>query len=269
MILLNEDEHASLPITDRAIQYGDGCFTTLLYKKGTICYLSAHLDRLKLNTKRLGIFGISWDKLESGIYQVVKKRSLAPFFVIKVLVSRGVGGRGYSPKGCHEPNVLITTHDYPLHYLNWQQTGIHLGIAKQQLGLSLLGGIKHLNRLEQVLIKAEVDASKYDDLLVCDLNKKLVETSIANVFWRKKNRLFTPMIELSGVAGIMRANVMKLVEQSGYSISEVKADISDIQTADEIFITNALMEIVPVNALEEKPLTDFSSCMAIRSRLPK
>ncbi len=120
-----------------------------------------------------------------------------------------------------------------------------------------------------MLLKAEVDESQYDDLLVCDLTKKLVETSIANVFWRKKNRLFTPVIELSGVAGIMRANVMKIVEQSGYSICEITADITDIQTADEIFITNALMGIVPVNALEEKPLTDFSSCMAIRSRLPK
>lgn len=269
MILLNGDEHTSLPIADRAIQYGDGCFTTILYKKGTICYLSAHLDRLKLHSERLGIFGISWQQLESGINQIVKKKGSTPFFVIKVLISRGVGGRGYSPKGCNEPSVLITTHDYPLHYVSWQQSGIRLGIAKQQLGLSLLGGIKHLNRLEQVLLKAEVDGSHYDDLLVCDLNKKLVETSIANIFWRKKNRLFTPVIELSGVAGIMRANVMKIVEQSGYSVREIKAEIADIQAADEIFITNALMEVVPVNALEEKILTDFSSCMAIRSRLPQ
>lgn len=266
MIFLNGKIQSNLPIADRSIQYGDGCFTTIFLKQGKMQFLSDHEGRLRNHVQRLNIEGIDWHAVANWM-QDAARLSVHPYAVMKVQITRGIGGRGYSPEGCKSPHVLISIYSYPTHYFTWQKEGIRLGIAEQMLGLSPLGGMKHLNRLEQVMLKTEVDRSPYDDLLFCDLNKKLIETSVANVFWRKNKQLYTPRIEFSGVAGIMRAHVIRVAEQLDLNIQQIDTSIDAIQVADEIFITNALMGLVPVKALEEKQLSDFSSCLAIRSRL--
>ncbi|TFT46931.1 aminodeoxychorismate lyase, partial [Proteus mirabilis] len=127
---------------------------------------------------------------------------------------------------------------------------VSLAISPVRLGQnSLLAGIKHLNRLEQVLIKHHLETTPFDDMLVCDNEGYLVEANAANLFWRKGNQLFTPDISLSGVNGIMRQQVLDFAQQLDWDIHIVREKPQTLYQADEIWLTNALMPIIPVKQI--------------------
>lgn len=266
MILINGYPTDTLLISDRGFQYGDGCFTTALVSFGVVEAWSYHLTRLKDNVAALSIEGVDWPALTRWAEKAAKQCDLDPKCVLKIIITRGVGGRGYSPSSCSTPNVVISTHPYPSHYETWQRTGINMIVLERRLGLSSLGGIKHLNRLEQVLFRKEIEAANVDDGVACDFNGKIVEASSSNLFWRKGEQLFTPTIDTAGVAGIMRARVIEAVNDD-YDLTFVSALADTLQDADEIFITNAILNIVPVRRLGTKQLTHFDACKALRSRL--
>ncbi|WP_028024176.1 aminodeoxychorismate lyase [Enterovibrio calviensis] len=267
MILLNGQPADLLPITDRGLQYGDGCYTTMLVESGVVRSWSRHQDRLKANTAQLGIEGIDWQHLTLSVAQVADSLKAEIKSIVKVVVTRGSGGRGYSPEGCHTPSVVVSSHAYPSHYKQWQEQGIQMVMLKQRLGLSPLAGLKHLNRLEQVLIKQELNAQDVEDGVVCDLNGKLIETSASNLFWRKGDTLFTPDLSLSGVEGTMRAEVIQAAQLEGFQIDIVTEDADVIFSADEVFITNAVMGLVPVRCIEQTRYSSDAACKALTLRL--
>lgn len=162
---------------------------------------------------------------------------------------------------------MVSSHPFPPHYLQWKEQGITLGLLKQRVGLSPLAGLKHLNRLEQVLLKSEVETLGVDDGIACDMNGHLVETSASNLFWRKDRTLFTPVLDNAGVAGTMRARVIETAKLLGYKVIECREQASVIDGSDEIFITNAVMGLVPVRQYHNKNYNDFEACRAITLRL--
>ncbi|OEE76329.1 aminodeoxychorismate lyase [Enterovibrio norvegicus FF-162] len=267
MILLNGQASDHLPLSDRGLQYGDGCYTTMLSNHGVLRSWPLHLARLTSNTEALGIQGIDWDLLTAWAESVSLSQKDKAEMIVKILITRGSGGRGYSPQGCQTPNVVVSSHPSPAHYEQWREKGIQMGMLQQRLGLSPLAGLKHLNRLEQVLIKQEVDALGLDDGVVCDLNGKLIETSASNLFWRKGDNLFTPDLSLSGVEGTMRAEVINAAPGEGFHVSIVSAEPDVLIDADEIFITNAVMGLVPVRCVEKTFYSSFLACRAITLRL--
>lgn len=273
MILVNGYPSKEISILDRALQYGDGCFTTVLVKAGKPSSWSYHLSRLKNNTKALGIHFSDWDNLTLWVEALATQHYLEQLeaknekVVIKIIISRGEGGRGYSPVNCNSPNIIISSHDFPSQYEHWQENGIKLVLLNYRLGLSMLGGIKHLNRLEQVMVKQELEKLAAQDGVVCDLNGKIVETSASNIFWRRGNCLFTPIIKYAGVMGTMRAQVIAVAEQEGLDVKYVSADPSELNEADEVFITNSLMGLVPVNNFDGTHFATSMACEALRSRL--
>ena len=114
----------------------------------------------------------------------------------------------------------------------------------------MLAGLKHLNRLEQVMIRAELDQCKEDDLIVCDINDIIVETSSANIFWFKDDQLYTPKITSAGVAGLMRDAIINKIK----NVQLVEAKFKDIINIDGMFICNCVMGIVPVKRYNERDL---------------
>ncbi|MDD1795699.1 aminodeoxychorismate lyase [Enterovibrio makurazakiensis] len=267
MILLNGQLADFLPIADRGLQYGDGCYTTMLVNDGVVRSWSRHLARLKANTAKLGIDGVDWQQVATSAESVAFSQKHESKSIVKIIVTRGSGGRGYSPKGCHTPNVVVSSHAYPSHYQQWKEQGIQMVMLNQRLGLSSLAGLKHLNRLEQVLIKQELDTQDIDDGVVCDLNGKLVEASASNLFWRKGNALFTPDLSLSGVEGTMRAEVIHAAPLEGFDVNIVTVDADTIFSADEVFITNAVMGLVPVRCIEQTRYRSDAACRALTLRL--
>lgn len=220
--------------------YGDGIFTTAKIVNGEIKLFTQHIERLKSGCHLLKISGVDYKDLSKNLIGIAKLYKLA---VLKVVITSGEGGRGYSRVGVGQPNVIIKVSEFPAKYTQWQHAGISLGDASIQLGINpIFSGLKHLNRLEQVLIRDELDQTSYDDLLVLNIHEHIIETTCANVFWFKGDELFTPEISDSGVIGLFRAELLK----KHPSIHIVKAKLIEILNADAIFITNSVMEIVPV-----------------------
>ncbi|MCL9774310.1 aminodeoxychorismate lyase [Vibrio methylphosphonaticus] len=239
-------------VSDRSFQYGDGCFTTILTKHGNISLWQQHVARMNTALKVLQIPQPNW----SVVYeQLTSVALMAPLAGLKIHVSRGCGGRGYSPSVESGPITTISCFPYPAHYLSWRKEGLSLMLCQTRLGLNpLLAGIKHNNRLEQVLMKAEIEKTRFDDGLALDLNDNVIETSMANVFWVSENKVYTPTLFNSGVAGVMRAAIIEALNHLQIECYEGEYTLSALLAADEIFVSNCILGVAPVKEIEEAAL---------------
>ncbi|WP_336796067.1 aminodeoxychorismate lyase [Erwinia aphidicola] len=248
MMWVNGLAQESIDARDRAVQFGDGCFTTARVLHGSMLRPQAHLQRLQQACERLRIVGVDWQLLAQEITAIA---STIDDGVLKVIITRGSGGRGYSASGCQQPARIISLSAWPAHYLRLRQTGVRLALSTVRLGKNpLLAGIKHLNRLEQVMIRTELEQTAADEALVLDSDGMLVECCAANLFWRVGKQVFTPDLSASGVNGIQRQQVMQQVIALGYTLSEVHQGYEVLADAEEVLITNALMPILPVSQIE-------------------
>lgn len=253
MFLINGREQESLAASDRAIQFGDGCFTTVRILDGQLCHLAAHLRRLQDACNKLLIAFEFWYELEREMNTLAMGHSRG---VLKVIISRGSGGRGYSAANCSQPTRILSVSPYPTHFDDWRNRGITLTLSPVRLGRNpLLAGIKHLNRLEQVLIRSHLEQTEADEALVLDSEGWVTECCAANVFWRKDNVVYTPRLDLAGVNGIMRQFCLQQLAQSSFRVVETSAREEDVRRADEIVVCNALMPVIPVCAFDAVPFS--------------
>jgi 4-amino-4-deoxychorismate lyase len=219
----------------------------MAFRNSRIELFNAHISRLKLACEMLFIEFNKWSDIERCIVDSLQS---ADDCVVKVIITRGVGGRGYSPEGAANPRFIITHHTIPIHYTLWRTDGIKLTISPITLACQpLLAGIKHLNRLEQVLVKHALAKTDYDDAIVCDTQKNIIETSAGNLFWYKDNVWYTADHSESGVEGVMRNKVLAVMQEKGLLCQVVRADISDLFCSQELFVCNSLMMLVPVVSL--------------------
>jgi len=248
-MLLNGEPQSQIAMTDRGLTLGDGFFTTLQIKQQRPLLWALHVERLRWCAERLHFPELDIPRLyERLCSQLVGIEQGC----CKILYTRGSGARGYGILGCQAPNELISVHDYPDLYRKWQQSGIQLAVCQERLGLTpLLAGIKSLNRLEQVLLKAELENRGMPEGLVLDTEGMVVETVAANVFWRQDSVVYTPDLALSGVAGVMRAWILGYLEQQGIRCQPIRANLATVKAADEVWISNSLMEVVPVTGIED------------------
>ena len=187
----------------RSFLYGDGHFTTIKVKSGVPCFLDAHLARLQNAQCKLLMGELAWPALARQIRDLANQKQEG---FIRVHISRGQGGRGYGGLSTMSPNVFISSGEFDDSKLPVQMA---LGIAETRLGKNRqLAGLKHNNRLEQVLIAAELERKGWQDALVMDEGDRLIETSKANVFWFDGDAWYSPALEFSGIAGIMRSQVL-------------------------------------------------------------
>ena len=246
MFLINGYEQDMLAASDRATQFGDGCFTTACIIDGEIPLFAAHLERLQDACQKLLISFEDWSELQNEMKMLAKGHVRG---VLKVIISRGSGGRGYSGKNCHSATRILSVSAWPVHYDRWRQEGITLALSPVRLGRNpLLAGLKHLNRLEQVLIRSHLEQTDADEALVLDSEGWVTECCAANLFWRKGNVVYTPRLDQAGVNGIMRQFCIRLLAQSSYQLVEVQASLEESLQADEMVICNALMPVMPVCA---------------------
>lgn len=233
---------------DRGLHFGDGCFTTARIDQGQVVYLTDHLQRLHNDCQRLAIPFQYWSELADEMQQLAAPKTRA---VLKVIITRGAGGRGYCVEGCGQPTRILATSAYPEHYRQWQLSGVRLATSPIKLGLNpALAGVKHLNRLEQVLIRQHLPASQADEALVVDYQNHIVECCAANILWCQGRRLFSPRLDRAGVEGTMKRRVIESLVEHGYAYTEVRQPVACLQKADEIIICNALMPVLPVVSVD-------------------
>ena len=248
MYLINGQWQTTLPANDRAVQFGDGCFTTATVRNGKINFSEQHLLRLQLACDKLLLPFTEWSKLASEMQQLAMNEQLA---VLKVIISRGIGGRGYSAANCHQPTRILSLSPFPTFYADWRTQGINLALSPVCLGVNPhLAGIKHLNRLEQVLIRTHLEQTSAQEALVLDSDGWLTECCAANLFWRKGKEVYTPYLDRAGVNGTMRQRIMACLNDASWQVQEVRERVETLADADELIICNALMPVVPVKQAE-------------------
>ncbi|ACK46395.1 aminodeoxychorismate lyase [Shewanella baltica OS223] len=248
MFWVNGASQASVDPSDRGLAYGDGLFATMRTGAEGILFFNAHQARLTAGAARLGF---QWQMSEALQQQLHALAIEYPHHCIKLIVSRGVGGRGYTPPETVNPTEIVSVHAIPSHYAKWQQAGICLKTSSIRLGLQpLLAGMKHLNRLEQVLIKSHPLPQGFDDWLVNDIEGNVIESSMANVFFIKGNRVITPSLAQCGVAGVMREQVMIALLEQNMNIECLPVGAERLIEFDSAFITNSVLGIVDVLAID-------------------
>ncbi|AQW59070.1 aminodeoxychorismate lyase [Vibrio owensii] len=247
MFWVNGLPQTHISLGDRSFQYGDGCFTTIKTKKGELEHWQTHVERMEACLKTLHIPFPDWNQVFDWVMKAVLNDDLAG---IKIHISRGTGGRGYSPSGIEGPVVTISNFAFPSHYSSWQENGVPLGVCETRLGIQpLLAGHKHNNRIEQVLAKAEIEGSEFTDAVTLNVQNHVIETTMANLFWVKDKKVYTPDLSLSGVAGVMRRKVLEFLQTNGYPVQVATFELSDLLNADEVLMCNSLLGVAPVSGI--------------------
>nr|VFJ88653.1 MAG: aminodeoxychorismate lyase apoprotein [Candidatus Kentron sp. H]VFJ90767.1 MAG: aminodeoxychorismate lyase apoprotein [Candidatus Kentron sp. H]VFJ96901.1 MAG: aminodeoxychorismate lyase apoprotein [Candidatus Kentron sp. H] len=249
IVLVNGHRSDVIPITDRGLQYGDGVFETLAVEQGVPLCLGDHLDRLTRGCRQLNIRGPARALLEDEAGIVAENLARG---VLKILVSRGVGGRGYAPIATGPGTRIVAGFDWPDYPDGFREEGIEACLCKTRLGRNAgLAGIKHLNRLEQVLGRGECQARGVPEGIMSDTHGNLIEGTMSNLFLVRGNQLFTPRLTDSGVRGIVRARIIRLARtMEGLGVRASTLAPSALRDAHEVFFCNSLIGIWPVRRLE-------------------
>jgi 4-amino-4-deoxychorismate lyase len=247
---VNGIAEAAVSPMDRGLQYGDGLFETMAVRRGCIALFERHLARLARGCERLGIGGVDFGELHGELQRAAQEQDVG---VIKLIVTRGPQGRGYRPSPQLEPTRIITTSAAPDHPADWAGAGVQVRICTTRLAEQpRLAGLKHLNRLEQVLARQEWSGRVPQEGLVLDMAGRVIGATMCNVFARIAGEWVTPGVERCGVAGVMREAVLALAESRGLHCRQRDFSVSELLQAQEIFLTNALIGIWPVARIEDQ-----------------
>ena len=255
---INGEQRSAISVLDRGFMYGDGVFETILSCHANMPLWAYHYERLTSGCERLNIPVPSEASLLAQI-----QPHLQPTLheVIKIVVTRGEGERGYRCTGPTSPNVVISLAQRPFRSPEYWQAGISVFCCAIRLARQpALAGLKHLSRLEQVLAAQEW-TDDYQEGLMCDEEDNVIETTSHNLFCVKGGRLYTPDLSLAGVSGIMRRYVIELARQMGIPVYIENVKSTTISDMDEVFVTNSIDGIWPV-----KRIADWSFKLGVITR---
>lgn len=242
---------------NRGLAYGDGVFRTMRYDDGVVQDWPLHYQKLVADCQKLSIVCPSADILMQDIKRLLQVESdqVSRASVLKVMITRGEGGRGYAPPSVSTPDRILLHLPLPEYPPEIFSQGVRLYQCQTRLATQpLLAGIKHLNRLENVLARAEPhDPSCFDGLLL-DYAGHVIEAVAGNVFIQKNGQVYTPRLDSCGVAGVMRQKVMDWYLTQGHPVIEQSIDLPTLLNADAVIITNSLYGALQVVQLDQYSL---------------
>lgn len=235
--------------SDRGFQYGDGVFTTTPVRHGRPALLERHMARLARDAARLAI-EFPHREIAQDLVALLDQSSEG---ILKIQVTRGSGGRGYRIPDTRRTTRVLSVH--PPIRLDSQLAlrGASTRVCLQRLGCNeALAGVKHMNRLEQILARAEWSDKDIFEGLMLDYEGNLIEGTMTNVFVVRHGIVCTPRLDRCGVEGVMRALVLELAGREGYTVCERRMVPEELKAAEEIFLTNSVVGVVPVSRVEQE-----------------
>lgn len=244
-MLVNGKQQDTIAVMDRGFQYGDGLFETIEVRQNIPIFLEQHLQRLSNDSQRLYLPKLDLELLHSEIKQICQNAGNA---VLKIIITRGSGGRGYRQPENIEPTRILSLHPFPDYPQRYYNDGIVARVCDTRLGLNpILAGMKHLNRLEQVLARAEWQDSEIQEGIMLNINQHVIEGTMTNLFYAKNGEWFTASLNLCGIAGILRRWIFEQIPVYEHDFS-----IENVVTADEIFVCNSIIGIWGIRQLEKQ-----------------
>ena len=251
---------------ERGLHYGDGLFETIACLEGRPRLLGRHLERLAHGCERLGIGFPGREALGREILAVAGEAQRA---VVKVLLTRGAAvARGYAVAGSERPTRVTLRYRWESEDPVLARDGVRVRIAQLRLGENAhLAGLKHLNRLEQVEARREWSDPDIAEALMFSSSGRLVSGVMSNVFLVEAGRVRTPRLDRCGVAGIMRAAVLRAAARLGIAVEEAALEAGDLARAHEIFLTSALIGVRPVRELAGRAVAPGPVTRALQQAL--
>lgn len=252
---MGRDRLDAVSIANRGLNYGDGVFETMRVHRGGLLLWPQHLARLREGAWRLGITMPDVDFIEARIADMA---SGADAGVLKLLVTRGEGGRGYAPPVDAMPTWILSLLPLPT-----MQAALRVHPCETRLATQpALAGIKHCNRLEQVLGRAEAVRAGCDEGLMRDMAGNPVSATSANLLVLHDGRWCTPPVEACGVAGVLRGWLL------AQGLAEVAAlTLDDLADADAVALCNSVRGILPVRALGAREWSPHPATEELQARL--
>lgn len=234
------------------IQFGDGLFETIAVIQGKPCLWPQHMLRLQQGCKRLGYPAIDTAQLLAETQQLCAGQKRA---VIKIQVSPAGSVRGYQRAQPVNLQRCVQLHAWPEGELYHSAMPAKLQLCKTRLAQQpLLAGIKHMNRLEQVLARTELADGVHEGIML-DQEGRVIEGIMSNLLLRLGAEYVTPNLDHCGVAGVVRGLVLQQAGQQQMPLSVREVSLDDLVQADQLFIMNALLGIRPVACYEEHTYT--------------
>ncbi len=244
--MVNGVAESRISVFDRAFHYGDGVFETVAMHAGRLLLWERHMERLHGACRRLSLNAPDPGLLRAEAGELCRGRNRA---VVKIIITRGGGGRGYAPPDAPSPTRVVGVWPWPDYPAQNGRLGVAVRWCRTPASISPhLAGIKHLNRLDQVLARAEW-GREYAEGLMCDPFGHVIEGTMSNVFAVSGGTLMTPDLSQSGVAGVMRAQIMAAARDLGLRCEERRITGPELEQMDEIFLTNSVIGLWPVTAL--------------------
>lgn len=235
---------AAVPVQDRGLHYGDGVFTTALVADGKIVYLDEHIQRLTRDALALNLPSVSPWLLRSEFETAAAGQAPA---VVKYLLTRGLAERGYRAPERSEATRIVLRSACPAYPQSYWEQGISLRVCSHRLSAQpRLAGIKHINRLDQVLARSEWTGDHPTEGLLLGQGGELICGTMTNVFFVSQGRLLTPSLATAGVAGVMRARVLSVADALAIPVGVGRYTLENLLAADEVFMCNAVIGLWPV-----------------------
>ena len=237
-------------VRDRGLHYGDGVFETIAVHDGEPLRWGRHLTRLLKGCRRLRISEPDAAILEGEARTLCAGHDQA---VLKLIITRGVGTRGYASSIGVPPTRILGLYPWPNFPPHNDTRGVAVRVCSTRLGINpSLAGIKHLNRLENVTARMEWKDKTFEEGLMLDVEEFVIEATAANLFLVAGERLLTPRLDRCGVAGIMRELIVEAASAMGIPVSETRVTLADLDTADELFLSNTLIGIWPIRQVGQR-----------------
>lgn len=261
--LIDGQPQHQVEVTDRGLAYGDGVFETIAIVDGVPALWQAHLNRLQAGCQQLGFLAPTQQALEQDLAAL----DLPDVGVLKLIATRGSGGRGYAPPDAPTPRRVVQILP-PRPALEAEHSGITVRWCQTRLAAQpALAGIKHLNRLEQVLARQECQADGSAEGLMCDVKGGLVEATAGNLLIDQGKEWIFPTGVDCGVAGVMQSYLGRLADQWGINVVHRAFMPSEMNDATALLICNSLIGVVPVYAIGTQKLASSLNYERIREHL--
>jgi 4-amino-4-deoxychorismate lyase len=265
LVLINGHRDGCLSPFDRGLAYGDGVFRTFPVRRGRPCAWDLQYRKLSEDCNALGIVCPSESVLLTDILQLCAD---SQDIVVKIIVTRGESGRGYAVPALAQPNRVVFGSSIPDYPKSHFAEGVQLSICEMPLALQpRLAGVKHLNRLENVLARMEWVDSHFADGLMLDTEGRVVECTMSNLFFRRDRTLHTPDLSRCGVSGVTRERIMRMAPPLGYQVIIGDYAVEDVMQADEVIICNSLFGAWQVRKLETMEWPSGELASLLRDRL--
>lgn len=248
-IMVNGVTTSSIDVMDRGCQYGDGVFETMRVFNQEIPLWHRHWQRLKRGCEKLSIAVPDKPALETNLAAVAQNVAHG---IVKLVVTRGSGGRGYAVTGNLTPDVILIQADYPNYPDKYWHEGVEVRTCQTRLSHQpVLAGIKHMNRLEQILARNEWQGTGIAEGIMLDYKDNIIEGTMTNVFLVKNGNVLTASLEMCGVEGVMRETVLTILDEEKISYDITNISMNMIMSADEVFLTNSIIGIWPVKKIDD------------------